>query len=281
MNGKPLEFEFFGLYNGVVTMYDRGTESVWLQVGGRAIRGSMVGTVLKSAPLTDTTWKKWKQLYPDTLVMSPDTPFVKNYTPRGDKLYRGTKKGFPQRYFRTSLVQGDARMSPWDMVLGVIINDPMAPKDKPKAYYHCYPLNALKAAGGVLQETLHGQDIVAFYDEENDSATAYSRKVEGKILTFSVKKEDDGSIHYTDKETGSLWDFEGRALSGSLKGRSLTRMEGHLSEWYGWAAYFANTTIYGRDDAPKTLDLLLPEAGGKKPDESKPGDAKPEPPKNP
>lgn len=264
-------------------MYDRGTESVWLQVGGRAIRGSMVGTVLKTAPMTDTTWKKWKQLYPDTLVMSPETPYVQNYTPRGAKLYRGTKKGFPQRYFRTSLVQGDARMSPWDMVLGVILNDPNAPKDKPKASYHCYPLNALKAAGGVVQETLQGQEVVAFYDEENDSAIAFLRKVEGKTLTFSLKKEDDGTIHYTDKETGSVWDFEGRAQSGSLKGRSLTRLEGHLSEWYGWAAYFGSTTIYGRTDPPKTLDLLLPEAGGKAPvpEGAKDGAEKTAPPKNP
>lgn len=243
-------------------MYDRTSESVWLQVSGRAIKGTMLGNAVKSQPLTNTTWKKWKQLYPNTLVMTPDTPYVKYYTPRGAKSYRGTKKGFPAQYFRTSMVQADDRMSPWDMLLGVILEDPKAEKGKPTASYHCFPLTALKQAGGVLQEKVRGQEIVAFFDEENDTATAFSSVIDGKRLTFTTKKTEDAT-HFEDKETGSLWDFEGRAIEGKMKGKALTRLDSHLSEWYGWAAYFPSTTIYGRNDPPKKIDLLLPEAGGK------------------
>ena len=53
-------------------MYDRQTESVWLQTGGRAIKGQMLGAALKTGPLLDTTWGRWKKLHPDTLVMAPD-----------------------------------------------------------------------------------------------------------------------------------------------------------------------------------------------------------------
>src|SRR5579872_2800890 len=72
IHSKPLTFDFYGLYNGVMTMYDTQTESVWLQVSGRAVKGPWLGTKLKRRPLLDTTWGQWKKLHPDTLVMAPD-----------------------------------------------------------------------------------------------------------------------------------------------------------------------------------------------------------------
>ena len=50
IQGKTFTFDFYGLYNGIVTMYDRDTETVWLQAEGRAVKGPLIGMRLKPAP---------------------------------------------------------------------------------------------------------------------------------------------------------------------------------------------------------------------------------------
>ncbi len=75
VDGKPLLFDFYGLYNGVAVMSDRDTGSVWTIVEGRAIKGARANQRMKTAPLLDTTWGEWKRLHPDTLVMSPDNEY--------------------------------------------------------------------------------------------------------------------------------------------------------------------------------------------------------------
>ena len=62
LHDKPLKFDFYGLYNGVMTMYDTATRSVWLQVSGRAVKGPLQHSTLKTGALLDTTWGQWKRL---------------------------------------------------------------------------------------------------------------------------------------------------------------------------------------------------------------------------
>ena len=60
-------------------MYDRETESLWLQVKRQAVTGPLTGTRLRKLPSTITTWKKWRQQYPDTEVLSLDTGYLRDY----------------------------------------------------------------------------------------------------------------------------------------------------------------------------------------------------------
>lgn len=271
MNGKPLKFDFHGLYNAVVTMYDRETESVWLQVGGRAIKGPMTGTVLKSGPLLDTTWKQWKELHPDTLVMSPDNAFQQYYAPKGRKPYRGSPNGFPAPYFRESLTHGDRRLGPNEMILALAlkpseeskVGDARAeakPEEKPKpAVYRAYTLKTLKETAGVLNDTLGAIPVGILFDPMAETATAVSRMLDGRTLTLEGRKQDDGAVAYYDKETGTRWNIEGKGVDGPLKDKQLRRLDSHMSEWYGWVSYFPETSIYGREDPPQPLDLYLPD----------------------
>ena len=50
--------------------FDHGTGSYWYQVSGRAIIGELTGTVLELLPSITQTWGDWKELHPDTLVLS-------------------------------------------------------------------------------------------------------------------------------------------------------------------------------------------------------------------
>jgi hypothetical protein len=244
VDGKLLHLDFYGLYNGVVALMDRETESVWPQAEGRAVKGPLSGTELKIGTLLDTTWGQWKKLHPDTLVMSPEGPFAKAYRPKGQAEPRGYDR-FPAPFFKPTVSRGDKRIPPFDKVLGVAL------RKGGKVQRRAYPIKSLIEAGGVVNDKFGGENLVAFLDLETLAATAASRTVDGKTLTFEARKQRDGKTGFYDKETGTRWSIEGRGEEGPLAGKTLTTVENHLSQWYGWAAFFPNTSIYGRKDPPQ------------------------------
>lgn len=240
IEGKTLMLDFYGLYNGVVTIHDRDTESVWLQVSGRAVKGPLAGKKLTVLPLLDTTWGQWKKLHPDTLVMSPENEFKKFYRPKGVAEPRGYTK-FPNPQFARTLTRNDERLPQFDKVLAVTL-----PSSNEDALRRAYPIKALEKANGVINDTIGNTPVVAFLDISTTTAYAATRELDGKTLTFEARKQPNGQYAIYDKETGSRWNIVGKAEAGPLAGKSLTRLENHLSQWYGWAAFFPDTTVFGQ-----------------------------------
>ncbi|HEV2473484.1 MAG TPA: DUF3179 domain-containing (seleno)protein, partial [Chthonomonadales bacterium] len=101
LQGKTRLLDFYGLYQGVVTLIDRQSQSVFLQADGRFVSGPLMGKSLKTYPLLDTTWGEWKKLHPDSLVMSPNTAYQAHYHPKGIPEPRGYDQ-FPLPFFAES-----------------------------------------------------------------------------------------------------------------------------------------------------------------------------------
>jgi hypothetical protein len=131
VDGKPVMIDFFGLYNGVACFAERESQSVLLQVSGQFVTGSLKGKSLKTGPLLDTTWKEWKTRHPDTLVMSPDTPYSRGYRAKGDPEPRGYDK-FPLRFFSQSMTRQDKRLPRFEKTLALALPVP-APRESPTA----------------------------------------------------------------------------------------------------------------------------------------------------
>lgn len=266
VNGKTLKLDFYGLYNAVVTLCDRDTASVFLQATGDFIKGDLLGTKLKSKPLLDTTWSHWKRLHPDTVVMSPDTEYKRAYSPKERPEPRGYER-FPAPFFAPSLTYKDKRLPMFDKVLAVA---QPGEKESNPTLRRAYPVKTLKEANGVLNDTLGKTPVTAFLDLDSTSASAFSRILDGKTLTFEARKLDGDKYGIFDKETGTRWNIEGKGEEGTLAGKTLTRLENHLSQWYGWVAYFPDTSIYGRTDPPQPVDPKEPEKPAvEKPDKEK------------
>lgn len=131
------------LYKSNVLLYDHQTESLWSQLKELAISGPLVGTHLKKLPSKRTSWKAWKKENPQTLVLSTETGFKRDYT--GDP-YEG--------YYQTLGIWfpvGDVRkdLSPKEMVLGIEMTG------KTKAY----PLSLLRKRPGILRDHI-GEKLV-------------------------------------------------------------------------------------------------------------------------
>ncbi|MFQ5998928.1 MAG: DUF3179 domain-containing (seleno)protein, partial [Candidatus Bathyarchaeia archaeon] len=65
------------------------------------------------------------------------------------------------------------------------------------------------------------------------------RTLDGTILDFEIK---DGKLR--DKQTGSLWSFVGKGISGKYQNKELTRMPSSPEFWFARASFYPETTIF-------------------------------------
>lgn len=221
MDGQHLTFEVFGLLKGVLTMIDRETGSVWTHLDGKAITGQLQGARMTMLPLVHITWEEWKTSHPDTMVLSPDTPFQDRYGPVRIGVFNQREAGF-----------GDGRLAANALVVGVEV----------EGQFKGYPLEELRNVGGVVNDTLAHQPIVVIYDDVAQVGLAYSRVLGDKVLEFDTSGTH--GLELRDKETQSIWNRQGTALSGPLAGISLEFVPSFISEWYGWSGYHPETTLF-------------------------------------
>lgn len=225
VDGQRLTFEVFGLRQEVLTMIDRETESLWTHLEGKALRGKLEDRRMPMLPLFHTTWGEWKKSHPHSRVLSSDTPFRHTY--------KTVQLG---AFNQQESVIGDDRLPSNAMVVGVEID----------GIYKGYPLKVLENSGGVINDVVAGEAIVVIYAGESMGGVAYSRSMNEQILEF-YNSEDEG-IGLRDRQSGSLWSFQAKALSGPLKGNYLKFVPSFVSEWYGWSAYHPETELFEAPD---------------------------------
>lgn len=67
------------LLNSNLVMYDRDSESYFAQIAATGITGEHRGRTLDEVDVTWTTWGRWRAVHPETLVLSEDTGYLRNY----------------------------------------------------------------------------------------------------------------------------------------------------------------------------------------------------------
>ncbi|MFB6264823.1 MAG: DUF3179 domain-containing protein [Bradymonadaceae bacterium] len=181
-NGKPIRFSTSGrLFKSNLVMFDPSTDTYWSQMLRTGIKGPRAGQTLDLMPVVETTWERWKEMYPDSLVTSSDTGYDRPYNsyPYGE--YRTNH----ENTFRTG---GYEKTYPEKKrVLGL----PAQPKKKSLAFP--FPeMNKLEGDRNVIHADFNGTPIVIYYEAEHRMAIPFRRTVEvnGKqrSLTFVGQK---------------------------------------------------------------------------------------------
>ena len=207
-------------------MRDEETGTWWQQVSGEAIQGPLKGERLRSVGHDELTFALWKQEQPHGRVLKPDSNISeKQYAP-ADWDQKMTK--VPVRIAQPL----DATLAPRTLVVGVTAGN----TDK------AYPVDALKQQSPVIDD-LGAIPIVVVMADDGKSVRAFERTVDGRKLEF-FKKKDAGPIVLVDAETGSEWDFTGKAISGSLNGKQLKQAPVLLDYWFDWKNYHPKTFVY-------------------------------------
>jgi hypothetical protein len=150
--GRRLTFGTSGkLADDALVMYDRETESEWKQPLGESIVGPLVGQSLSVVPASVTTYESFRGTSPDGVVLQP-VRAAAAYDMTGYDRYDAAP-GFGLREMR-----GEGPERTWDRadigakttVLGVVVGSDAVG----------YPLPEVDDAGGVVADTVGGQDIV-------------------------------------------------------------------------------------------------------------------------
>ncbi len=163
VGGKATTFGVSGLlYNSDVLLYDRATQSLWSQILAQAVSGPLKGQKLTQIALTHTTWADWKTRHPDTLVLSTDTGFARDYSRDPYHGYESTPRVlFP-------VAAKNDRFPAKEMVLGVELNGAR------KAYAFSELAKALGGRPrGTIDDQLGGRAVAIRFDGEHRSAQAF------------------------------------------------------------------------------------------------------------
>lgn len=150
--GEVRDFGVSGLlYNSDVLLYDRSSESLFSQIATEAISGPLVGTMLQMVSTRHTSWADWQARHPDTLVLSTDTGYRRDY---GRDPYSGyetnTQVMFP-------VAHTDSRYHPKEWVIGIDHNGAVK----------AYPFSELEHRATSLVDQLAGEPVTVEFDAEH------------------------------------------------------------------------------------------------------------------
>jgi hypothetical protein len=224
-DGQILEFGTSGkLYNSNLVMYDRTTKSLWSQAMSQSVVGKLAGVKLERIPFDVSYWKEWKQLYPDSMVLSRDTGFSRPYgvDPYGD-YYTSKEVLFP-------IAKHDDRLGLKEIVIGF----------ENEGQYKAYRLQDVEKMK-VINDQVNTKPISLF--SVNPFMTrAYNPIVEGQVIL----QFEHNAINKTfiDKQTRSQWNFDGKAIDGQMKGKQLIRLPFDEGFWFEWIAFHPTTELY-------------------------------------
>jgi hypothetical protein len=155
---QRLQFGVSGLlYNSDVLFYDRQSDSLWSQILGQAVSGSMVGEKLQQLPLQHTSWKKWLADYPTTKVLASDQGYSRDYDADPYAGYEESRA----LYFKVAH-KAPRRFHTKEKVLGVQLDNQT----------RAYPFIELRKHGKAkFTDQLAGQNFVVNWDLANNSAS--------------------------------------------------------------------------------------------------------------
>lgn len=142
------------LYKSNLLLYDYQTETLWSQLKETAIAGPLVGTELERVISSLASWKKWKKKHPDSLVLSTDTGYSRNYSVGPyEGYYRIGGLMFPVGDVRTDL-------PPKERVLGIEF------RGEAKAY----PLSVLQKKADTLRDNVGNTVVTIEISQEGEVA---------------------------------------------------------------------------------------------------------------
>ena len=235
VDGEILTFgNTSALYQSDLVMYDHQTGSYWFQVAGEAVVGTLTGSRLKALPSATMPWGEWKALHPSSQLITGadglETIFTASqYASEFGSGYQDRING-GQFAFPVDETKLDGRLSSGEIVLTVEVGGGVT----------AFPLGVI--GDGAVNAEVGGEPIVVFTTSAGRSVGAFSRTTDGQILTFDFQ----GDGRFTDRETGSTWDFAGRAQEGPLAGSRLDRVSTRRSFWFAVAISFPGVDVYQR-----------------------------------
>jgi Protein of unknown function (DUF3179) len=229
LDGRVLTFRLFGINNQNMVMRDDQTGSWWQQATGEAIQGPLRGHHLEPFMHDEISFAIFKRESPSGRVLRPSPEFQDSYA----------RSNWERRMKKAPTVTQRPPGDPWPPrrhVLGVSLNG--------RARAYSFP--SIRK-GEPVNDVLGGVGIVVVVGEDHKSARVFDRDLDGRRLEF-VARAGSRPLILADLQTGSEWDFTGRATSGPLAGTRLRKVLSSKEYWFDWKLHHPGTRTYVRPE---------------------------------
>lgn len=170
IDGQTVRLGVSGLlYNSNLIMWDRETESLWSQMRLESISGPQITSPSPLLPVLEMTWLAWRTLHPDTLAISSDTGFARDYG-----VYPYVRGGVDYRVndndtFASTDPPPDAQFENKDMVFGISV------EGKFKAYVWQRLQEKAGADRGVIFDEVGGRPVAVVFHLPSRYVHAFER----------------------------------------------------------------------------------------------------------
>ncbi|MCP5050602.1 MAG: DUF3179 domain-containing protein [bacterium] len=216
------------LYNSNLILYDRETDSNWSQMLMQCINGPLMRERPNVIHVIETTWQTWRQMFPNSMVLSSQTGFSS-----------GLYDVYPYGDYKTSndlifpVNQDDSRLHRKERVHGVVVGD------STKAYV----IRSFAGSVQSLNDTINGEPVVAVGNAESNFVVSFMRTLpDGTELTFTPV-QNALPVVLEDNE-GTRWDIFGMGVSGPRAGSQLTPTLSYNAYWFAWATFYPDAEIH-------------------------------------
>jgi Protein of unknown function (DUF3179) len=222
VDNKYETFRLVGMDHFNAMFEDATTKSWWRQATGEAIAGPLKGKLLEEIPSAQMSLQSWLQKKPGSFVLQPDSNFKKQYKDLA---------GFDNGTIKGSLEKRDS--ASWHFKSWVI---GIQYKDISKAY----DWNEL-VSKWVINDSIPQLPVMIALEPDSVTFHAWSRSVNGQSLVFTMNK--DRKL-LSDSQTGSVWNFEGVCIEGTLKDQRLLPVHAYQEFWHSWQTFHPSTLQY-------------------------------------
>lgn len=212
VNGRAEDFRLVGMDHFNAMFEDQTTKSWWRQATGEAVAGKLKGVALPELPCTQTTLRKWMELYPNTWVMQPDQKFQAEY----DSMSTYEKGKLTGKLTR----RDTASWQPKSWVIGVSVDK----TDK------AYDWNRLQRER-VIYDVINNRPVAVILSQDNHSFVVLERA--GKDQTFTLRNDTliSGDNRYS---------FLGTSQDRSKP--DLRKLMAYQEYWHSWKTFHPATT---------------------------------------
>jgi len=239
IDGKLHHFTNAGLYNGLFTLYDAETHTLWNHITGEAEYGPLVGRTL--GPPGNQLKMNVKQAVeqdPKTEIAISDRVYFaggKQFGTASGGLGQGRGSGQgpggpnPESVmndrFRGTLGKEDQRRPRMELGLGVWT----------ATTRRYYPVARIREHGGAFLDRLDGRPVLIYIDpESNTPAALFVKSASAKMQDKNVLLDNGSAVR-----SGVLLDRGGKRVG-------MERPQQIFTRWYGFALTFPGGEVFGQ-----------------------------------
>ncbi|NBC27295.1 MAG: DUF3179 domain-containing protein [Bacteroidetes bacterium] len=235
VGGSVLEYGVSGLlFRNNLIMYDRNTGSTWSQMQLRSVGGEFSGSNVETIQVIETSWATWKEMYPESKVLTRDTGFGRNY----NTFLYGSDYTTNHNRILFPIKNEDNRLQRKERVHALLPEN--ANED---SEVKAYPIKEFGSEMTIVTDQFNGDEFLLVGNSSLDLMNSFKLTTDFEQSLSLEPVNGELPVVMVDQH-GNRWDIFGVALEGPNQGERLTKARGYTGYWFALADFYPGIELY-------------------------------------